>query len=335
MADRFELDHAVVVFDQVVYAKAQIVRFLNHIIQTRLVPRLGEFHTVMTFLGVLGKRFGDAGMKDILIESQCIAAGSMKGVISGHSYNRSIRAHKLLAESLYDLVLEEFVGSLETSSSVEEASLGLARLTVVDNRNDSQFSDQVLQPHGDIYQTFLEFIESHQINPVFSFWWGYIDMVTELLAFIRATRESDWDLHLRSLRHLLPWFFTYDHQNYACYGTLYYMEMSQLENSHPDIFQAYSKVRGSFTYQSGHHRLFTSVACDQAIEQTVNRHTKSQGGIVGFTLKPSASQRWTASHPQRTAIHERLCQITSIDSQLYDRHGLSAKSWEADEEIRT
>jgi hypothetical protein len=37
----------------------------------------------MTFLGVIGKRYGDVGMREIITESQCIAEGSMKGVLNG------------------------------------------------------------------------------------------------------------------------------------------------------------------------------------------------------------------------------------------------------------
>jgi hypothetical protein len=82
-ADKFGLENIVVVFDQAVYSKAQTVRFLNPILLSRVVPHLGEFHTTITFLGVIGKRYGDAGMKEIITESQCIAEGSMKGVLNG------------------------------------------------------------------------------------------------------------------------------------------------------------------------------------------------------------------------------------------------------------
>lgn len=123
--------------------------------QTQLVPRLGEFHTVMKFLRVIGKKFGDSGMRDIIIESLCIAAGSMKGVINGHSYNRSIRVKKLLVESMYGLVIEEFVSGLESSSAVESVSLELARqprsrATVGDNADDA-FCERVANIHGSLY----------------------------------------------------------------------------------------------------------------------------------------------------------------------------------------
>ena len=69
IADRLELKNLVVVFDQAIYAKAQQLLWQDPLLQHRLVIRLGEFHSCMSFLAVIGKRFGDAGLQDVLIES--------------------------------------------------------------------------------------------------------------------------------------------------------------------------------------------------------------------------------------------------------------------------
>ena len=111
------------------------------------------------------------------------------------------------------------------------------------------------------------------------------------------------------------------------------MEMAELETTHHAVADLFSN-RGGYTYQTGHHRSFASIACDQTIEQTVNRHTKSQGGVIGFTLKPLAAQRWTTTHPERTATHEELRKLTEMDVPLYDHHGLTETSWKADEHVR-
>ena len=107
-ADQLECESIMVVFDQAIYSKAQQIRWKSPIFHDRLVLRTGEFHTCMCFLSVIGKRFAMSGLEDILVESGTIAGGSMKGVISGHMYNRSIRAHKLLFEALGRLQLEAF-----------------------------------------------------------------------------------------------------------------------------------------------------------------------------------------------------------------------------------
>lgn len=111
MAETLLCPTVLVVFDQAIYSKAQMIRWTDQSLQDTLLPRLGEFHTLMCFLSAVGKRFECSGFEDILVESQTIAAGSMSGVISGHQYNRSIRAHKLLFEALGRLQVKEFIDS--------------------------------------------------------------------------------------------------------------------------------------------------------------------------------------------------------------------------------
>lgn len=68
IADCLEVEQIVVVFDQAIYAKAQQICWKDTEMTRRLVIRLGEFHTYTAFLAIIGKRYADAGLRDILIE---------------------------------------------------------------------------------------------------------------------------------------------------------------------------------------------------------------------------------------------------------------------------
>ena len=46
-------------------------------------------------------------------------------------------------------------------------------------------------------------------------------------------------------------------------------------------------VNGRWTVQRQQQHSFASIACDQAIEQTVNRDTKTTGGLRGISLNRS------------------------------------------------
>lgn len=70
------------------------------------------------------------------------------------------------------------------------------------------------------------------------------------------------------------------------YGTAYWMEMAMLPTSHPTVYQQICE-KGSWTLQRCDNAPFSSVSGDQAIEQTVNRDTKTSGGLTGITLKRS------------------------------------------------
>ena len=69
---------------------------------------MGVFHTICTFLSVIGKRFQDAGLRDVIIESGVTAKGSVSGVLEGRTYNRASRCHKLMFEALNRLALISF-----------------------------------------------------------------------------------------------------------------------------------------------------------------------------------------------------------------------------------
>ena len=56
---------------------------------------MGTFHVLLMSLGVIGARFKDAGMKDLYIQSEIIAEGSIDSVLKGKQYNRTIRTHKI------------------------------------------------------------------------------------------------------------------------------------------------------------------------------------------------------------------------------------------------
>ena len=84
--------------------------------------------------------------------------------------------------------------------------------------------------------------KSHS-NPKFALWSSYIDLVQLLLVFIHGTRESDWNLHISSVRCMLHWFFAYDRVNYARYLSAYWFEMMNLKESNPDCFKEFTERR--------------------------------------------------------------------------------------------
>ena len=61
-----------VVFDQAVYAKVQEILWKREAALSNVVVHLGEFHTSMVCMAIIGKRFGDAGLRDVLQESDIV-----------------------------------------------------------------------------------------------------------------------------------------------------------------------------------------------------------------------------------------------------------------------
>jgi hypothetical protein len=129
-----QVHQIVMVFDLAIYAKVQQIRWANDIYKERFVVRLGEFHAIMSFLSVIGKRFGDAGLRDIAIESGLVAEGSINGVLVGHHYNRSINTMKMMYGAMERLRFSSFLDSL----SDEELKYFDSAITVKDEYPESQ-----------------------------------------------------------------------------------------------------------------------------------------------------------------------------------------------------
>ena len=111
-------------------------------------------------------------------------------------------------------------------------------------------------------------------SPLSQLWLSYVQMVSILLQFIRASRTGNWYLHMTSVRRMLPWMVAYDRPNYSRYGCLYWCQMLALEQNHPDVYQ--HLLQGEFCVQRSSSSAFSQVPVDQAIEQTMNRHSKGK-----------------------------------------------------------
>ena len=75
-------------------------------------------------LGIIGKRFQGAGIRDLCIESQVIAEGSVSGVMEGMRYNRAVRVHKLVYEVLMRQAWSGFRTWVTEKHSEKESLVG-------------------------------------------------------------------------------------------------------------------------------------------------------------------------------------------------------------------
>ena len=84
---------------------------------------MGTFHTISNFLATIGKRFKDAGLRDVAVESAVIAEGSIKAVLEGRQYNRAARLHKIIYETLQRLIWKGFYSWIDTNHSEDSQRL--------------------------------------------------------------------------------------------------------------------------------------------------------------------------------------------------------------------
>ncbi|XP_065182225.1 uncharacterized protein LOC135812936 [Sycon ciliatum] len=294
--------HCIITADQAVYAKAVEVCWKNAELKD-VVLRMGAFHTSCAFLAVLGKRFGSAGLEDLLVESGVVGSNACKQVMAGKHYNRGVRLHKLAFECLlgvnWKLYEDSIEGGGDTVSSDLEGTLSALRTSGIFDGAESVTSSSSYQKLEQGYRKHVQLQRTSPASPMAQFWLTYLDMVGLLLQFIRATRTGNWSLHLACIENMLPWFFAYDRQNYSRYLSLYWQQMRQLPATNPPAHKALSG--GCFSVARSTNS-FSKVAVDQCIEQTINRQSKSHGGLIGFSRNPGTVHRWVLTAHERAAV---------------------------------
>ena len=105
---------------------------------------------------------------------------------------------------------------------------------------------------------------------------------------IKADRTDNWNLHVKFVHKLQLIFYIMDCINYARWGAIYLEDILQVEKITPEVYEQF--LKGRFQLRDQIPLLFTSVATDQGLKQTINRASKSSGGVIGSTKKKSMLQ---------------------------------------------
>lgn len=317
------LKKIVVVMDQALYAKAAEVAWKNQDDYGSVLLRLGAFHTICNILSIIGKRFQDAGLRDICIESGIIAEGSVSSVLDGKMHNRAVRVHKCIYEALMRLVWQQFLSWVTSTHPNKIASVRTVQDSVNEMadrftpaQHDAMMQSETLADVHDLWNQFILYLR-YENGDLSAFWMSYIQVVEDvLLGLIRASREGNWQLHLHAVRQMIPWCFAYDKVNYARYLPVYYAQMMNLPTDHPDVHREF--MNGHFSVQLGKKNPFGRLPVDQTTEVTVNKDTKTTGGVTKFSLKTGAVNRFYMTAEYRCFII--MHNLIKIHKDLYSRN---------------
>jgi hypothetical protein len=213
--------------------------------------------------------------------------------------------HKSLVEALRRLQIEQFLESLSAEEKKEMTELS-ETLRISFPRNTSTV---IASKEMEVFMEKFDAYREKQCNlyTTFNLWNSYCEMVELLLTFTRETRTGDWALHMKTTAETMPWFFAYNHTNYSRYMSIYLHEMQNLPSSHPKIHEYLSQ--GDFVVQLQESHPFSQVACDLSIEVTINRDSKTKGGLIGFSQNPAGVQRWTLAHHERATIYRKCLEM--------------------------
>ena len=81
--------------------------------------RMGGYHACNVFLTVIGKGFGSAGLKDLIVEAPSAGPDQVKGTLKGKHYSYDIRISKIVLEALLRIKFECFEKWLEKEGKTD------------------------------------------------------------------------------------------------------------------------------------------------------------------------------------------------------------------------
>ncbi|CAC5403501.1 unnamed protein product [Mytilus coruscus] len=241
----------VLTFDQPLYWKALTIIQNEHPNSQlkSVVLRLGAFHTEMSFLGCIGHIMRSSGLQEIL--ELIYAQNAVTHMLSGKAVARAIRGHMLVDTAIHSLLVSKiFNFDFQESEENEEGNI-----------NDN-FDDNILSEAADVYTELLEGtlpipsacdsavlksidetmhrpLQEMKKNRTSKLWLQYTEMIQILRQFIKAERTGNWELHLKSVKDMLPYLAASGHNLYTKSVYVYLMMMQQLETEHPEVFAAF------------------------------------------------------------------------------------------------
>ena len=118
MSKQLHQSTAVITFDLVIYSKAKEIQWHYPEEFQDLVIGLGGFHIALNHL-TIGKMFQESGLEDVFIEFGLYGSSLSMALLQGKSYNRGVKGHKLMTETLLRLHLQVFCSWIRKKGGVD------------------------------------------------------------------------------------------------------------------------------------------------------------------------------------------------------------------------
>jgi hypothetical protein len=269
-------------------------------------------------MATLGKLWGDAGLCDLLIDSEMYAAATTAQMLDGKQYKRAVRGFTLAFEAMMEHYICSFIKWCpnEMPRSVLE-QLDNAK-SAFSNTSATETHPTCAESVSDLEEGLTEHVLPRMReyeewgcsqSPTFQYWVMFLHAVSILLQNIRAERTGDWAMHLHTVYSMLPYFFTCNRTNYARWTPVYLLSMLDVPD---DIKTAFDNGQFAVRQTTGG---FNGIWSDLGTEKTIIRDAKGESGIIGLTRKKPALVRWTLTR-------HLLCTYARA---MRDRSGLKTK----------
>jgi len=279
---------------------------------------LGSFHLIKTYLACIGKYLPGSGCQSIWIENKIFGPGVVESVLNGSDYVRSMEGVLLIGEYISRFQWLEFLQNnfIQFGPVFERIDL----LKKAHSKKDKEEAIKCLKEFKILSTKMLgEFnkflaLKSEE-SETFKYWNNVSKMIQLLRNLVRADREGNWELHLTTVKEIMPMFAIFDHTNYLRWCSLYLEDIQTLNETAPDVYREFLKGNFSVKRKPGK---FNSVGTDMCLEQTINRSSKGKGGVVGETRKKSFFTMWNL-------IYHEMLEVNNLGREI---SGAQLDKWE-------
>lgn len=309
-----------IAFDQQLYAIARyIIETSGDESLKEIFLRLGGFHTLLNFQGVIGKLLGGSGIEEIL--ALVYGTSTISHMLAGHAYARAVRAFNLLYCALMLVLMNEF--DFEIENELKEILMNPTKL----------LNSELLVDINRLVNSKMDEVSD---KPTAKLWVMCIRLIDLMNMFIVSERTGDLSLHIFSLTSMLPYFYAAGHQNYSKSVSIYLQDLKKLiiKMSDTELQEFKSRV---FTIRRT-DSFYSGTWCDMCVEQDFMRSIQTKGGLAGGrgTTHPVIA-KWVYSFPLALSVIQALEQLVGakhIRSEQHKEEGFSRMKRDNDDVVK-
>lgn len=227
-----------------------------------------------------------------MVESGLLAEGSVRGFLTGSHFNRCKKLHPVVALSLKILHFKAFLTTYEKDAHGDK--MDLSEIIEILERDSINFETAevalpILTDFLERYNIFTKETLSGNHGCTSTFALMYVSLVELYQLLERGMRTSDVKLYNYATHEICALFFAFNHHNYARWLTRNHDNFTNIENSHPGLWEDFQSGALSIRRTP---KNFCRSPIDLTLEQTINANAANKlTGVTSFTNNIQARQR--------------------------------------------
>lgn len=210
----------------------------------------------------------------MMIDSELIAEGSLKGLINGTHFNRCKKLHLVVAMSFKKLHFSEFLEKYSKETHIEKLNEQLIfDILKIDSNVPQDSTPFLLQDVLRKYEIFTDQTLKNEHGCTAQYLMMYVRFIDYYLMFERAMRTNDIELYIFALYCMAPIFFLFNHHNYARWCARYLDELINIDEKYPGLRNEF--INGALSIRRTNAN-FCRTPVDITLEQTVNANAANK-----------------------------------------------------------